>query len=133
MFAIVAEELQEGRNVRLSVLGRSMRPFFKSGETVELKPITPEALFIGNIVLAKVAPNIYVIHRIFEIDGDTITIMGDGNVRGKEVVQRKNIYGYIECSARQLYWARVWRRLLPVRRYLLAVDKLLCSLVSAEN
>ena len=123
MFGIAAEELHEGRRVRISVMGRSMRPFFKSGQTIELHPINPEALFIGSVVLARIAPNRYAVHRILEINGENITLMGDGNVIGKEYVTLADIYGYVECSPRHLRWAAVWRWLQPIRRWLIAIDR----------
>ncbi len=122
MFSVVAEELSSGRNVRVSVMGRSMRPFFSSGDTIELHPITEEALFVGSVIFAQARKNQYVVHRILEIDGDKITMMGDGNLVGKEYVTRQDVYGYVKCSKRHLRWARLWRRLLPIRRYLIAID-----------
>lgn len=128
MFGLAAEELKAGRAVRISVMGRSMRPFFRSGQTIELKPIQPEALFVGSVIMARIAPERYAVHRILEIDGEHITMMGDGNIVGKERVHSTDIFGYVECTERHLRWARLWRRLLPLRRYLLAVDRVLCSL-----
>ena len=123
MFGIAAEELTAGRAVRISVMGRSLRPFFSSGQTIELKPITPEALFIGSVVLARISAEQYAVHRILAIDGERVTLMGDGNIIGKEYVTRADIYGYVECSPRHLRWAKAWRALLPLRRYLIAIDR----------
>ena len=123
MFGIAAEELTAGRAVRISVMGRSMRPFFSSGQTIELKPIAPEALFVGSVVLARISAEQYAVHRILALDGERATLMGDGNIIGKEYVTLRDIYGYVECSPRHLRWAKVWRWLLPIRRYLIAIDR----------
>ena len=123
MFSVVAEELASGHSVRVSVMGRSMRPFFSSGSTIELHPITDEAVFVGSVIFARVRDNHYAVHRIWAIDGDNVTMMGDGNPVGKEYITRQDIYGYVKCSARHLRWAKVWRALRPIRRYLLAIDR----------
>ena len=39
MFSVVRDLLLEGSPVRVSVKGRSMLPFFRSGSTVSLRPI----------------------------------------------------------------------------------------------
>jgi hypothetical protein len=100
-----------------------MRPFFSSGQTIELHPIIPEALTVGSVIFAKAHKNQFVVHRIFAIEGDRITMMGDGNLVGKEYVTRGDVYGYVKCSARHLRWAKFWRKLMPIRRYLLAIDR----------
>ena len=123
MFEVVAEHLTEGKSVTVSVLGRSMRPFFSSGETITIHPIEECAMFEGSVIFARIGKRRYAVHRIMEIEGDKITMMGDGNVLGREVVHRNDIYGYVECSERHLRWAKVWRWLLPVRRYLIAIDR----------
>lgn len=125
MFAIVAEQLQDGRNVKVSVLGRSMRPFYSSGRAIVLHPITPEAVRWGNVVLAKISsePVHYAVHRIIAVEGERITLMGDGNPRGVEVVDRDEIYGYIEWRGVALFCARVWYWLRPVRWILIGVDR----------
>ena len=75
------------------------------------------------------------LHRIIDIspDGMKITLMGDGNVRGTEtctpstvlarathVVDTEGRIIPLESEAR-LRRARLWRRLLPLRRYLLVI------------
>ncbi|MBQ8863935.1 MAG: S24/S26 family peptidase [Rikenellaceae bacterium] len=121
LFGIVAEELERGNSTKVSVLGRSMRPFFRSGQIIVLRPMIAEELRIGSVVLARIAPDHYAVHRIIEIDSKGVTLMGDGNVVGRERVRQEDIYGYVECSPRHRRWARLWRKLLPVRRYLLAI------------
>ena len=125
--------LQEGRRVVLPVKGISMHPFIIGDrESVEL--ISPQSpLKVGDVVLAWVNGTHYVVHRIIGIDHNQVSLMGDGNTRGVEhcttdevaalaeyVVEpngkRRNLY-----APNRLRFARLWGRLLPVRRWLLAI------------
>ena len=125
--------LQEGRRVVLSVKGNSMLPFIIGGkESVEL--VSPQSpLKVGDVVLAWVDGTHYVIHRITEIEGDQVKLMGDGNIRGVELCTKDEVAAIAEYvispkgKRRYLYtkgrvrFARLWRRILPVRRWILAV------------
>ncbi len=119
-------------SVTLPVNGQSMLPFIIGGkESVILqKPILPK---VGNVVLAWVDGSRYVVHRIIRIDGDDVTLMGDGNVAGTEHCTRSDIKAvathvvgadgriyYLNSRWRKLT-AKLWYRLLPIRRYLLAI------------
>ena len=44
----------------------------------------PANLKVGDVVLAWVMPGRYVVHRIIRIDGEHVTLMGDGNLAGTE-------------------------------------------------
>ncbi len=124
--------MNEGVCVTLPIKGQSMLPFIIGGsESVVLqKPIDPK---VGDIVLAWVNGCRYVVHRIIRIEGDSVTLMGDGNVAGTEHCtladikarathavaangQKRDLY-----NRRRTVAARLWYRLRPVRRYLLAI------------
>lgn len=75
--------VDEGLRVTFPVKGFSMLPFIiGSRESVDL--VKPENLRVGDVVLAWVEGHRYVIHRIISIDGDRVTLMGDGNIAGHE-------------------------------------------------
>ena len=134
----------EGVSVTLPVEGNSMLPFIIGGrESVILqKPfdkfrdrtvgesVEPQ---VGDVVLAWVQGGYYVVHRIIAIEGDTVTLMGDGNLvrteqchlddvkaRVTHVVDAKGRTHYLYKGWRKLA-AKVWFWLRPVRRYLLAI------------
>ena len=124
--------VNEGVCVTLPVDGRSMLPFIIGGrESVILqKPRQPK---IGDVVLAWVEGCRYVVHRIIRVDGENVTLMGDGNLAGTEhcttgdlkaiathVVDAK---GRIHPLYNRWRWsaAKLWFRMRPVRRYILAV------------
>ena len=124
--------VREGVNVTLPVKGRSMLPFIIGGkESVILH--RPGLIDVGDVVLAWVDGCRYVVHRIIRIDGDRITLMGDGNVKGTEHCLLKDVKARVthvvsaDNKKHDLYsrWrvraAKLWYWLRPIRRYLLAI------------
>lgn len=129
----IARLVSEGAKVVFIPKGASMLPFIREGkDSVVLK--SPEDLCVGDIVLARNTPGAYVLHRIIEIDGDNIVLMGDGNIIGTETCRVSDILAMadkiikdgkeIDCrSNNHLRKAEIWKRLKPIRRYLLAIYK----------
>jgi hypothetical protein len=124
--------VSEGVCVTLPVNGQSMLPFIIGGkESVILQK--PEALRVGHVVLAWVDGNHYVVHRIMQIDGTAITLMGDGNLVGREHCQLSDVRALatyvVDSKGRKhnLYskWrmrgVRFWKFLHPLRRYILGI------------
>lgn len=124
--------VNEGMRVTFPVKGYSMLPFIiGSRESVDL--VKPEQIQIGDVVLAWVENSRYVIHRIIRIDGEQVTLMGDGNVAGVEHCLLKDVAAKAinvvtpKGKHHPLYnpWrikaSRIWWRLLPVRRWILAI------------
>jgi signal peptidase I len=119
-FSVVRDILLEGQAVKVAVKGQSMLPFFVSGATVSIRPITPSDFKLYNVVFAD-AGNHFVIHRIIGLEGDKVTLLGDGNIVGTESMTRDKVYGVVDCSALHLLLARLWVALRPVRRFPLAI------------
>lgn len=128
----VVRLLSEGVSVTLPVDGRSMLPFIIGGrESVILKK--PQRLKKGDVVLAWVENCRYVVHRIISIDGNRVTLMGDGNLVGTErctidevkavathIVDADDVRHDLYCLWRRI-GSKVWWYLRPFRRYLLAI------------
>lgn len=124
--------IKEGKIVTFKANGRSMLPFIK-GEKDRIVLVQATSLHVGDIVLAWVDDNRYVIHRIIEIQGQKVTLMGDGNLYEREQCQFKDVIARADYlikpngQHRYLYttslkWmGRLWFLLLPIRRYLLAI------------
>jgi hypothetical protein len=109
-----------------------MYPFIIGGrESVVL--VKPQELRVGHVVLAQVEGGRHVVHRVVKIDDDRITLMGDGNLQGREhctvdgvkalaiqVVgetgKKRPLYGF--CGN---LCAKIWYIARPVRRYLLKI------------
>ena len=119
----VAELLNAGREVVMTPKGNSMLPFIR-GDVDNVRLRKPESLHVGDIALARFGGR-YVMHRIIAINGDTVTLMGDGNLQGTESGPRSEVIGVVleiitpSNRHRRPGKGRLWRRLLPIRRYLL--------------
>lgn len=121
-----------GKSVTIVVMGRSMHPFLEEhrDSVVLTAPKPPKK---GQVVLAEVAPEVYVMHRIIDVDGDTVTMRGDGNALSQtECFSRDCIIAtamafvrkgrYISADSRcWRVYSFIWGLLRPVRRILLAV------------
>ena len=125
LFEEVATVLQEGREAVILPTGKSMLPFIREDvDRVVLRK--KDSYAVGDIVLAHFGGR-YVLHRIVALDGDAVTLMGDGNLKGQEKGSTDGIVGAVTAIVRPDGRRRVpgkgrlWRALKPVRRYLLAI------------
>ncbi|MBP5518901.1 MAG: S24/S26 family peptidase [Bacteroidales bacterium] len=123
----IGELLSEGREVELKPKGFSMLPFIRPDkDSVVLKK--KDSVSIGDIVLADLKGR-YVLHRVIKEDGEKLTLMGDGNVRGTEGCSRKDVLGTVVTIMKNGVKpvvpgkGKLWKTLLPARRYLLAFYK----------
>lgn len=133
--AIIQEAIKlvnEGLSVTFPVRGRSMLPFIIGGrESVILEH--PLSVKVGDVVLAWVEGSRYVVHRVISIQGNRLTLMGDGNIAGTERCLKDDVKAlatHVVNAKGQLHpldspwrkrWARLWFALRPVRRYLLYI------------
>ena len=130
----VGKLIDEGHTVRMTVRGRSMRPFIEDGRD---KVILAKAdnLRVGDVVLARTLEKSYVIHRLTEMDEATgqCILRGDGNLRTESCHVdniKARVVGFYRKGSNKLdstsglkwriysWW---WMRLLPLRRYLLFI------------
>jgi hypothetical protein len=123
---------REGVNVTLPVNGNSMLPFIIGGKESVILHSQGGIVDVGDVVLAWVDGCRYVVHRIIHIDGDRITLMGDGNLTTEhcalgDIKARVTHVVSADNKKRDLYsrWrvraAKLWYWLRPIRRYLLAI------------
>lgn len=116
--------LDEGREVVFTPLGSSMLPFIRGGkDSVTLRK--KDTAEVGDIVLVRL-PGRYVLHRIIALDGEIVTLMGDGNLVGTEACTRADIMGTVTLIQRGKRSVvpgdgRFWRVLKPFRRYILGI------------
>ena len=121
----INELLAEGNEVELLTKGSSMLPFIVGDrDSVLLKKMPSVA--VGDIVLANVGRT-YVLHRVFAIDGGNVTLMGDGNIAGKEHCRLEDVCGTVEKILKpggrevEPTRGRFWRAIRPLRRYILFI------------
>lgn len=126
--------LSQGTSVTIMTKGNSMLPFIVGErDSVVLKSYGEPR--VGDIALAHLENGLFVLHRIIDISpSGVVTLMGDGNIRGTEQCNIKQLCGKTvtvirkgrKCNPDSGSWilmAKIWRCLLPVRRYLLAIYK----------
>ena len=133
MLGSVRELLSEGQEVIIMTKGLSMLPFIEGKrDSVLLKKL--ESVVPGDIVLAELSAGHFVLHRVRTVEGESLTLQGDGNLSGQEHCRLADVAGTVLAiqregradvdphSPRQL---RRWRRWTAfpyqVRRYYLAL------------
>lgn len=122
--------LSEGHTATILLRGRSMRPFLEDRrDRAKLKLAqNPQ---VGEAVLAEISEGHYVLHRIIDINGQEVTLRGDGNI-GVEHCRLEDVKAQVVGFYRKgrtkmdrtdgIKWriySWVWTRLYPIRRYLL--------------
>lgn len=127
----VIKLLNEGHKVTLQLRGFSMRPFLEDNRDKALLAKAKD-IQVGDAVLAETAPKHYVLHRIIKIQGETVTLRGDGNL-GTEVCRVNDVHGIAlgfyrkgrtkidkTSGVKWRTYSHIWMALYPIRRYLLA-------------
>lgn len=126
-FAEVQAQIRQGKKVKIRVRGNSMLPFIRNNDEALLIPPTPEHIKKGTPVVAQTDELGIVLHRIYHIEGNRITLLGDGNVnqfehtspdriiatvshyyRGKHTLKLDSWYMYL--IGRLWMAAHPWRR-----------------------
>lgn len=136
---IIIEELHKGHTATLNLRGWSMRPFLEHDRDKALLCL-PGEVKVGDPVLAEVPAaqgdgTRYVLHRIIRIEGDEVTLKGDGNLNEEHCLKSDicaAVVGFYRKGRKTLdrtdgwkwriysWW---WMRLTPIRRYLLAFHR----------
>ena len=118
--------LAKGVEVILMTKGNSMLPFIR-GEKDSVKLRKLDEVSVYDVVLARIGGRRYVLHRVIAIDGDNVTLMGDGNLSCTESCTLSDIVGTAVGIVRpsgkcvKINNGKIWRMLRPFRRYILAI------------
>lgn len=126
--------IADGHDATLRVRGISMRPFLEDRRDKIVLTCPTRTPQVGDAVLAEIAPGKYVYHRIIRIEGDKVTLKGDGNVRGTEQCHISHIVGatkhlirkdktYSPDGRRWRYYSALWPKWPFARRVLLAIHR----------
>lgn len=120
------DALKDGKVIALVPQGISMLPFIKGGVD-QVYLLKKDRVAVGDIVLVEYHGK-HILHRVYAVDGEKITLMGDGNLEGTEQVAADEVMGTvveIVHNGRHLKpkKAWLWRHLLPMRRYLLKIHR----------
>ncbi len=127
----LARLIAEGKEVRFTPSGVSMRPFIEGDrDSVILTALnTPPRR--GDILLAQVSTlcgnTTYVLHRLIRIENEIYVLQGDGNLAGEERCALGDIIGRVtrienpDGRRKMLTRGRLWFLLKPARKYLLKI------------
>lgn len=120
----------------LRARGYSMRPFIEHDrDDLYLVLCKENEIKVRDVVLAEIEKGHFVCHRVEKIEDNNVILRGDGNVGGTELctisdircklvaVKRFNKLWKLEKSRFWHYYSIIWPKLLPVRRWLLAFNK----------
>lgn len=128
----VRDLIKEGHSVVMMTKGVSMLPFIE-GKKDSVLLVKPKGLKRGDIALAEVAPNKYVLHRVVELKEGKAVLKGDGNYRGYEICPLEMVAGKVkevqhadgsvsdpQSPEQMLRWRRWMAIPSIIRRYYLA-------------
>ncbi|MBQ8095543.1 MAG: S24/S26 family peptidase [Prevotella sp.] len=129
----VIERLKEypEKTATINLRGRSMRPFLEDGRDKAMLQLPLQPCQVGDAVLAEIAPGHFVLHRIISIEGNAVTLRGDGNmnvehcrvedIRAKAVgfFRKGRTKPDMTSGRKWRVYSWWWTRLFPIRRYLL--------------
>jgi len=130
---VLLDHIAEGERIKTTIKGNSMLPFIVGGrDVVTLVKATPASLQKGHIVAARINEKTAYLHRITRVEGDRITLRGDGNPYARETCAASSVLAEAVALERNgrtytpdsLAW-KTARRLWPangfLRRALLAI------------
>ena len=115
-----------GTAAPLVISGYSMSPFLVHGrDTVYLTP-PPETLKKGDMILYRRDSGMYVLHRICAVEGNTFTLIGDGQQEKEPGIRREQILARVTAVRRKgrllkqgsFWWAffeKIWLNMNPLR------------------
>ena len=106
-FALAEEQFAAGQRVRLTLVGISMVPTLRPGDTITLAPVEGDPA-VGDVVLFRHAGG-HLLHRVVAVDGDIYTMQGD-NCYGTESCRRGDIVGLLVEGAGLPTDGEWWRR-----------------------
>lgn len=131
--AVMMEEIRgmvsEGLSVTISVKGNSMNPFIVDRrDQITLGPFDESELRRGCVALVRDVRGEYLVHRIIGREGDTVILLGDGNLRATEKALVSEVIAVVRSierkgrsiSTESFVWRAyswVWMALKPVRRW----------------
>lgn len=123
--------LEEAEYVPLVISGGSMMPFLVNGrDTVYLSRIT-RPLKRGDMVLYRRDNGAYVLHRIYRVEPEGFCLVGDAQTVTEKGIRPEQVLALVSAVRRKgkvlrpgsFWWdffEKVWIRLLPLRRGIMA-------------
>ena len=124
--------LEDTEAVPLVISGSSMAPFLVHGrDTVYLSKVA-HPLKKGDMILYRRDNGAYILHRIYRVDGETYTLVGDAQTQLEPGVRQDQVLAVVNTVCRKgkilrrgnFWWdffAQIWIRMIPLRPAAVAV------------
>ncbi len=117
-FALIEEEIAEGKAVRFRLKGNSMFPLLRNGkDSVILEKCLSGELKPMDVVLFRYRAS-YVLHRIIQRTGDDLLMQGDGSIVSMEQCTVNDVVGKVIGICRpsgKIVSIESWKWILPSR------------------
>lgn len=97
--------LQRGHTLRLRARGSSMLPFLRDGDVLEIRPVSPVEIRVGDVICYEPSPGELCLHRVVARDGRGFVTRGDA-LTHVEVVPGASVLGRVRAVERS---GRAWR------------------------
>lgn len=94
LIPIVYSALARGQRISMTVNGRSMFPFIRDGDVVELEPMIREPK-IGDIVLVRFSEDWCPLHRLVAHSSSGWLLRGDNNSKSDGIVKSERLIGLL--------------------------------------
>jgi hypothetical protein len=99
-----ADVLRAGAGLRFRAHGASMQPLVRDGDVLLIRPVCPDAVRAGDIVLCSSRPDCIVVHRVIRVaagpDGPRFTVQGDAVLHPDGTFSAAQIYGRVAAIER---------------------------------
>lgn len=129
------EVVAYGECFQIRVDGHSMLPLLGVGhDTLIIRRTRTDEPIVGRIAMYRLGPKHYITHRVMSVEGDVVTMLGDGRITYDEPITRDMVIGVVEgvirecgdmLSCHSTTWRlkeRLWlMQPLALRRYTLAI------------
>ena len=124
--------LEDTESVPLVISGSSMIPFLVHGrDTVYLSKVA-HPLKKGDMILYRRDNGAYILHRIYRVDGETYTLVGDAQTQLEPEVRQDQVLAVVNTVCRKGkilhrgnfcwdFFAQIWIRMISLRPAAMAV------------
>jgi phage repressor protein C with HTH and peptisase S24 domain len=128
---IIEEQIKLGNQVKLTVSGNSMEPFFHNQKTIVTLTFVSKSLKKRDIVFYKNINGQYILHRIISLKKGFIVCCGDA-LKKKEYLPKESIIARViefkngnlitrTNSKKYQFYGFLWWLFYPIRRLLLKI------------
>ena len=118
--------LEETEAVPLVISGGSMTPFLVHGRDTVYLSKPEEPFHRGDMLLYRRDNGAYVLHRVYRVEGDRFTMVGDAQTQLEPDIRRDQILARVTAvrrkgkllqsgSFRWDFFEKIWIRLVPAR------------------